>query len=390
MPFASALSLARDTARAVGEVCGQVAANLGGKAPDLAVVFFSHHHAGEGAAIAEGLCTRLGTESLIGCQGESVVGTGREVEHEPAVSLWAADFGGGVDLETFHLHPEEGREGPTIFGWPDGLLTLAEEPAVLLTLADPYTFPLTELFFPRLHEDYPAVRVVGGMSSGADAPGQTVLLRGPRALNAGAVGVLLRGNVRCRTVVSQGCRPIGRPLVITKGRDNVIHEIGGKPPLTYLQELYDALPAADRPLFQKGLHIGLVMDEYRESFGRGDFLVRNLYGIDRESGSLVVTDRVRVGQTVQFQLRDAETADEDLRTLLRSDRAAHGESRGALLFTCNGRGTRLFPAPSHDARVIREEVGPVPLAGFFAAGELGPVGGRNYIHGFTASVLLFG
>lgn len=388
MPFAAALSTAADTARALAEVCDAAAGQLA-RRPDLACAFFSPHHAGDGELIASTLTERLGTTNVIGCLGESVVGTAREVEQGPAVSLWLAEFGGAVGVETFHLNPDQGREGPTLFGWPDGLIDCDPAKATLLTLADPHTFPVTELFFPRIHEDYRGMPVVGGMSSGAMAPGQTVLLRGGEAVYGGAVGALLRGERRCRAVVSQGCRPIGRTLVVTKGRDNVIEEVGGRPPLEYLKGLYDELPSADQQLFQKGLHIGLAMSELKDGFGRGDFLIRNLYGIDRESGALVVTDRVRVGQTVQFQLRDADTADDDLRALLRADRAANGPAGGALLFTCNGRGSRMFQMPDHDAGVIADELGPVPTAGFFAAGELGPVGGTNFIHGFTASVVLF-
>ncbi|MGL6097928.1 MAG: FIST signal transduction protein [Fimbriiglobus sp.] len=390
MPFAAALSTATDPAHALGEVCDAASAALGGRRPDLALAFFSPHLAGDGTRIAAALADRLGGCPVLGCQGESVVGTNREVELEPAISLWLADFGGTVTVETFHLQPTDTPDGPSLLGWPDALDDATAADALLLTLADPFTFPLTELFFPRLAELNPGLPVTGGMSSGAGGPGQTVLIRDRDAVRAGAVCALLRGPARWRTVVSQGCRPIGRPLVVTKGRENVILEVGGQPPLRYLQELYAELPAADQELLQRGLHVGVVMSEYRETFGRGDFLVRNLYGIDRENGAVVITDRVRVGQTVQFQLRDADTADDDFRTLLRADRAAHGSAAGALLFTCNGRGTRLFPAPHHDARVLAEEVGSVPVAGFFAAGELGPVGGANYIHGFTASAVLFG
>jgi small ligand-binding sensory domain FIST len=202
--------------------------------------------------------------------------------------------------------------------------------------------------------------------------------------------VLLQGDLKYRSVVSQGCRPIGKPLVVTKSRDNYILELGGKTPLIHLQNLWNELGDRDQNLVQQGMHLGVVINEYRDTFQRGDFLVRNVLGIDRNTGALGVTDRIRVGQTVQFHVRDAATADEDLRLLLESDAKAHaGPPRGALLFSCNGRGTRLFPQPNHDAGVIQELLGPVPLAGFFAQGELGPVGGQNFIHGFTASVLLF-
>jgi small ligand-binding sensory domain FIST len=157
-----------------------------------------------------------------------------------------------------------------------------------------------------------------------------------------------------------------------------------------LQQLWQELSPREQQLFQQGLHIGRVINEYKDTFQRGDFLVRNVLGLDRESGALAITDRVRVGQTVQFHVRDDETADEDLHALLQMDVQAHaGRPGGALVFTCNGRGTRLFSAPHHDARAVRAEAGAVPVAGFFAQGELGPVGGQNFIHGFTASVVLF-
>ncbi len=179
-------------------------------------------------------------------------------------------------------------------------------------------------------------------------------------------------------------------MIITKAQDNLIYELGGKTPLLQLQELWPELGERDRQLFQQGLHIGRVINEYQGEFQRGDFLVRNVLGLERSSGALGLNDLVRVGQTVQFHVRDAETADEDLHALLQLDVHAHEKRPGAVLaFSCNGRGTRLFPEPNHDARVIREETGSIPVAGFFAQGELGPVGGQNFIHGFTASLALF-
>src|SRR5262249_24806351 len=176
----------------------------------------------------------------------------------------------------------------------------------------------------------------------------------------------------------------------TRAEDNVILELGGKPPLEQLQQLWASLSPTEQALFQQGLHVGRVINEYRGEIQRGDFLVRNVIGLDRSSGALAITERVRVGQTIQFHVRDAETADEDLRALLRLDVHAHEKKpAGALLFSCNGRGTRLFEQPDHDARTVRAEAGEVPLAGFFAQGELGPVGGQNFIHGYTASLALF-
>jgi small ligand-binding sensory domain FIST len=231
---------------------------------------------------------------------------------------------------------------------------------------------------------------MGGMASGGRRPGETRLVLDKNELANGAVGVLLQGPIQVRSIVSQGCRPIGQHMIITRAQENIIAELGGQPPLLRLQQLWQELAPREQQLFQQGLHIGRVINEYQGQFQRGDFLVRNVLGLDRESGALAITDNVRVGQTVQFHVRDAETADEDLHAMLQRDITAHSQRpAGALVFTCNGRGTRLFSEPHHDARAVRAEVGPVPLAGFFAMGELGPVGGQNFIHGFTASVVLF-
>ena len=193
-----------------------------------------------------------------------------------------------------------------------------------------------------------------------------------------------------RTVVSQGCRPIGHTMIVTRAERNIIRELGRRPALEVLREVFDALDPDDQERVQQGLHIGRVINEYQETFHRGDFLVRNVLGAD-DAGGIAVTDVIRVGQTVQFHVRDADSADEDLRTLLENERLSRPSAKiaGALLFSCNGRGTRLFPGPTTTSAVIHRQLGPVPVAGFFAMGELGPVGGQNFVHGFTASVVLF-
>jgi small ligand-binding sensory domain FIST len=388
MPFAAALSTAPETTQAVAEAVAQASQALAGP-PDLALVFFSPHHADAAAAIGNGLQGRLDSAVVLGCQAEAVVGNDREVENGPALSLWLAKWARPVEQMAFHLTLEETSEGYSLLGWPDALDQADPAGAAMLVLGDPFTFPADQ-FLQQVNEDHRGLRVLGGMSSGSREPGRTALLIGSQVVNLGAVGVLLQGELALRPVVSQGCRPIGKPLVITKARDNLILELGGKAALVQLQELWQELPAAEQELVRQGLHIGRVLSEFRDGFQRGDFLVRNVIGFDRGSGAVAVTDRVRVGQTVQFHVRDAATADEDLHELLQIDLSAH-ERRpaGVLLFTCNGRGTRLFEQSHHDAGVLRAELGPVPVAGFFAQGELGPVGGQNCIHGFTASVVLF-
>jgi small ligand-binding sensory domain FIST len=388
MPYAAALSTNANTRQAIEEVVSHALGALQGT-PDLAVVFFSAHHLAGANDLASSLMQRLTPRCLIGCNAESVACNEQEVEGSPALSLWLARWTKPVELEPFHLVMERTPDGASLLGWPDGILGADPEQAAVLLLGDPFTFPV-DAFLDQLNQNHRGLRVMGGMASGIGGPGQCRLLLGERVLSQGAAGVLLQGPVRLRSIVSQGCRPIGRHLVITKGQENIISELGGKPPLVHLQQLWNDLDERDRELFQQGLHIGRVINEYRDTFQRGDFLVRNVLGMDRETGSLAITDRIRIGQTVQFHVRDAETADEDLHALLQMDLSAHEQRpAGALLFTCNGRGTRLFSEPNHDAGVIQTEAGKLPLAGFFAQGELGPVGGQNFIHGFTASVVLF-
>jgi small ligand-binding sensory domain FIST len=388
MPFAAAASTAPHAARAAAAAARAVRADLG-RDPELAVAFYSPHLAADAADIARTLHEELGRPALVGVLGEGVIAGAREYENQPAVGVWAGAWGGGLAVDAFHLDLEDTPDGPTLFGWPDAMFEADAKDSLLVCFGDPYTFPAVEVFLPRVNEDYPGLPCVGGMASSPTGPGTPSLILNEDVRMQGAVGVLLRGPAKFKAVVSQGCRPVGRPLVITKGQDNLITEVSGQTPLEYLRGLLEQVPPGDKDLMQRGLLIGLAITEYRDEFRRGDFLIRNLIGLDPRTGALAVTDRIRLGQTIQFQVRDARTADEDLRQLLAAATADGFKPAGGLTFSCNGRGTRLFPEPDHDAKVIQELVGPLALGGFFAAGELGPVGGTNFIHGFTASSVLF-
>jgi small ligand-binding sensory domain FIST len=386
------MSVQPDTSRALDEVVRQATADWDGPV-DVALTFFSVHHLENVERIAQTL-GELRPRAMLGCPGETVIGNEREIESAPALCVWLGRWAQPIQVTPFHLSIEQTSEGYSILGWPDELGDAAPAESLLLTVADPFTFPPDD-FLGQVNDEYPGLRVIGGMASGGREPGVHRLIIGPgetgvsRVVNEGAGAVLLQGALGCRSVVSQGCRPIGKPLVITKARDNLILELGGKSALAQLQQLWQELGTRDQRLVQEGLHVGRVINEYQESFQRGDFLVRNVIGIDKSSGGVAITDRVRAGQTVQFHVRDAATADEDLRLMLDSQAKGGSKPRGALLFSCNGRGTRLFDAPHHDAAAIQAALGPVPLAGFFAQGELGPIGGQNFIHGFTASMALF-
>jgi small ligand-binding sensory domain FIST len=251
-----------------------------------------------------------------------------------------------------------------------------------MLLAEPFSFPV-DAFLRRIDMDRPGLRVIGGVASASMRPGGNRLVVDGDVREQGAVGVLL-DDIEVRPIVSQGCRPIGQPFVVTAAHRSFIQELGGRPALDRLRELAEGLDEHERALVQSGLHLGVVVDEHRTAFDRGDFLVRNIVGADRSSGALAVGDQVAVGQTVQFQVRDAAAADEDLRSLLEG-----AQAQAALVFTCNGRGRHLFVVPDHDAGVVAEVLGPIPAAGAFCAGEIGPIGGRNFLHGFTASLALF-
>jgi small ligand-binding sensory domain FIST len=190
------------------------------------------------------------------------------------------------------------------------------------------------------------------------------------------------------TAVSQGCAPIGREAVITRAEGNVVFELAGKPALYWVRSQLASISPEQQRLAARGLLAGLVIDENKAEYGRGDYLIRGLIGVDEESGSIAIGEHLRVGQTLRLHARDAASADEDLRGAL-SDALAAGSPAGALLFTCNGRGTHMFPDPDHDARVVAEELGAPALAGFFCGGEIGPVGGRAFLHGFTATLAVF-
>jgi small ligand-binding sensory domain FIST len=379
MPFAAALSEHPVPAHAVGEVAGEILDTFGER-PDLAIVFVTPPFGGALEDAVAAIDDILHPLVLIGCAAESVVGPHREVERTAAVSLFAARTG--------PLLPLALEAGPSpdddlvVKGWP---ADMAFAPQALLLVADPFSFPVEE-FLAWVERRHPGLPVIGGLASAAQAAGGNRLAVGRSIRTSGAVGVLLGPGVEVETVVSQGCRPFGQPLVVTKAEGNVILELAGTPALERLvSQAQGCLTEAEVALLEMGgLQLGRVIDEHRSSFGRGDFLLRGVLGADRRSGALAVGDVVPVGTTVQFHLRDAATADEDMRVLLKGQRAD-----GALVFTCNGRGSRLFDEQHHDARVLSDLLGPVPLAGFFAAGEIGPVGGHNFIHGFTASMALF-
>jgi small ligand-binding sensory domain FIST len=356
------------------------------------VLFASHHHVEEFSTAASLITQKIGPQVLLGCTGESIIGGGVEVESAPALSLWLARMP-GVTVLPMHLRLERALDGGLITGWPEQLPSDWPAGTALLVLGEPFSFP-AEMLLEQVNEDHPGVPVFGGMASGATSPGENRLILNGEKIREGAVAAMIYGPIRIRGVTSQGCRPIGTTFVITKAERNVIFELGGVPALTRLREVFATLPARDQQLVNRGLHVGRVMSEYKDHFEQGDFLIKNVIGFDPSGGAIAVGDFMRVGQTVQFHVRDEQSADVELQSLLARRAGASGlpAPAGGLLFTCNGRGTRLFSTLNHDAACVQKafgQQGEFPLAGFFAQGEIGPVGGKNFVHGFTASLALF-
>jgi small ligand-binding sensory domain FIST len=378
--FAAGLSEHPVPAHAVGEVAGEIMESLGGDDPDLVMCFASPHFVGALDDVAFALGNLLSARVSIGASAVAVIGGPHEVEHAPAISVFAASLP-GAELVPVFLHAGRGPDGFTIEGLPQP----GVGPGTLFLLADPFTFPL-DGFLRRFEELAPEVQVVGGAASAARGPGGNRLVLDGAVHAQGAVGVLVRG-VGVRTVVSQGCRPVGTPLTVTRAHGTVVEELAGLDAVTRLQECAADASEEDRMLMGMGLHLGIVVDEHQMDFEPGDFLVRAVTGADPGAGSITVGDTVEIGQTVQFHVRDAAAADEDLRTMLAA--VDPDEARGALLFSCNGRGERFFGEPDHDAAVVDQLLGPLPTAGMFCAGEVGPVGGRSFLHAYTASLALF-
>ena len=378
------LSTASD-AREAGLAAGAAArTGLGGATCDLAVVFASGMHLAAPEATLEAVHEALAPDELIGCGAGGVIGRQQEVEGGTAVSIWAAHLGEGT-ATAFHAAVEELEEGAgALTGMPD----LGGADAAFL-LADPATFP-TDAVLRFLSDSTPLVPLLGGLASGRSADGAVVLFHGQDVITDGAVGVRLDG-VEVLPCVSQGAAPIGPELTITAAEGNVIDELAGRPALEKLRETIETLPADDLKLVQGGLLMGIVVDANKPDYVQGDFLVRGLVGADPATGKVAVAADVHPGQVVRLHARDADSADRDLREALGIRMAALGgrTPAGALLFSCNGRGRDMFACAHHDAATLAEELLGAPAAGFFAAGEIGPVGGEYFLHSFTATVAVF-
>jgi small ligand-binding sensory domain FIST len=369
-----------DLVRAAEDATADALTALDGAAADLALVFVCGPEPEDVAAALERAGELSGATTVLGCSAPGVIGGGRGVELTSSVSVWLARLP-GVHLRSFHLEVLRTSETIAVVGMP----TSRSDDRAAVLLVDPYSFPV-DAFVEQTHDVLPGLPISGGNASGLRGPGSTRLLVDGVIHDRGAVGLVLSGDLAHRTVVSQGCRPVGPTMTVTAAEGNVVLGLAGQPAVEKLEQVLAALPPEEQAMVSSGLQLGVAMDEYADEHGLGDFLVRGVVGADAERGGLVVGDTVGVGQTVQLQVRDAESADSDLQAMLRDVPAGVA---GALLFSCTGRGAALFGSADHDVLAVRDGLSAGGVAGFFAAGEIGPVAGRSHLHGFTASVLAF-
>ncbi len=390
MKWGSALSREEPAERAFSEAARAVERHLGGCRASLLVLFASPHHAGAFQRLASLAAERFTGALVIGCSGSGVIGGGREAEQGAALSVTAAALP-AADLSGFPLDmPRLPRPDAGPSAWRAATGRGAGGRPSFLVLADPFTLDVDALVS-GLDRAWPGAVTVGGLASGGREAGEHRLLLGTTVHRHGAVGVAMAGNVALDALVAQGCRPIGRPMLVTRCRGGWLLELDGRPPLEVLGELHRSLREADRQLMRHSLFLGLDMRSERVEFDSGELLVRNLVGADPEAGTLAVGAELATMQAVQFVVRDAGTAEEDLRRALSRYRVSAGGRRpgGALLFSCTGRGAGLFGRPDHDTGLFEQALGPVPLGGFFCNGEIGPVGGTTCLHGYTSAFALF-
>ena len=391
MQWTSTISINEELKTAVDEAAAGVIDGLGAEPPDLVVAFVSSQYEGAVEAVPALVRSALGGGMLIGCTAGGVIGGGNEVEQGPAVSLTAARLP-DVDIAPFFLDPAElPSPDDARDRWEEAIGIQAVSDPHFLLLPDPFSFDAAS-FLGGLDRAFPAASKVGGLASGGRRPGDCSLFLGGRGYRSGLAGIALSGNIDVDTVVAQGCRPIGEPMFVTGCRDNLLLELDRQSPIEVLRGLFSRLSERDREIFRHSLFLGIVMNEGRQTYEHGDFLIRNLVGIEEEAGGVTIGAGLREGMVVQFHLRDGETSARDIHAVLAgyaSERSERTPVDGSLMFSCVGRGTGLYGCADHDSEMFRRHLGDVPLGGFFCNGEIGPVGGKTFLHGYTSSFGLF-
>ena len=390
---ASATSEHHDTRTAADEVAGALHDVLGGKPPDLVILMASFHHAAALREACNDLRRMLVPGHLLAGTVESVLGDGRELEGIAGMSALALRFGPhghGIRLSPWRTTPGE----PIPLSQPEAMaarIDAGDDTKCILVLADPFSTPSTRML-PAIGGCLgggQSISVTGGLLSGASQPSCNRLILDDIVQDAGAIGLTISGDIDVRTLVSQGCRPVGHPVVITECDGNALTGLDGRPALDTVRDLLSELPENERELLSGGLLIGRAIDANKKHLGRGDFVVRNVLGVDEDKKAIAIGELPRRGQTIQVHLRDAQASHEDLQLLL-DGQEVHDPPLAAFLVTCNGRGQRLFGSIGHDTAIVRQRLDDPPLAGFFAAGEFGPLAGSNFIHSQAVVATLLG
>ncbi len=363
---------------------------LGDAEPDLVVGFVSADFMDEFDEISALVKKQLRAKHFIGCSAGGLIGGGFEVEKEKGIAITAAVLP-DVEIKLFHLEDSDLPDldsAPSAWEKAVGVENVAEPHFILLP--DPFSFKVDTLMQGLDYAFAKSVKL-GGLASGGNRGGMNALFCGDKVYRSGVVGAALSGNVLVDSVVAQGCRPIGHPMRVTKCLNNFLIELDGEPAVHVLKEAIMKLSPKDQKLAYNALFLGVVMDEFKADFHSGDFLIRNILGIEQKSGALMVGEILRTERTVQFHLRDAATSSEDLRLMLKAyaERQNGSDAAGALLFSCLGRGKHLYGESNHDSECFREFLGDIPLGGFFCNGEIGPVGGTTFLHGYTSSFGIF-
>lgn len=390
MQWANALSTRPSLEAAITDVVERAVSSLTAP-PDLGLIFISSAFASEYSRLLPLMAEKLSVPVLIGCSGGGVIGTTstgqpQELEAEAALSLTLAHLP-GVDLQVFHVISEE---LPDLDSPPDAWIDLIGVPASptpqFILLGSSFSSGINDLL-QGLDFAYPGSVTVGGQASAGGMSGRMALFCNDHLYREGTVGLALSGNIVLETIVAQGCRPIGEPLQVTKAERNIILELDEQVPLMVLREIIANLSEKERMLAQHSLFVGVAMDGFKPSLQQGDFLIRGILGVDPSAGAIAIGDRVRPGQRLQFHLRDAEASAEDLEFLLQqyqNQQAAEGAAAAALMFSCVGRGEGLYGKPNFDSELFRRYIKDIPVGGFFCSGEIGPVAGSTFLHGYTS------
>lgn len=382
------MSREKEGLKAIHALAGKVLQDLNGKSCDLALLFLSENYPEDNAEeLMRVFRALVNPGTFLAANSSGVIGDQEEVEMSPAVSVLAMHLP-GVKIVPFSLSPTDLdliQDGASFVNHLDIYPT--DKPH-FICLGDPSACDVMKLL-DLFNKGYPKAPVIGGLGSAnlAEQPGWMCL--NEEFLREGAAGVALQGDIEFEICVAQGCRPIGESYAVTKAEQNILYELAGKPALEVFRIVYQKLSPEDQALAQSSLFVGLAIDEFQTDFKRGDFLVRNITGVDQTSGALSIGALLEPGQTVQFQLRDARSSDEDLSRLLgKMTPPASKRPEGAVLISCCGRGRGLYGVENHDIQRIQSLRGPLSVAGFFANGEFGPVHERNYIHGYTSSLTI--